>query len=267
MRPSTKWPGSSLDGKIVVEHYVSALLGCFDGISSVLAASYKKLPATSGNHLAYEFKLLYQWHAALPDRFMVNPPETSLEEVLLARSHRLCGQLCARNIPEELSRAEVATIRQARALGIASFNEVRAFIGLPVCKTFEDINPEPGVAAALRTLYHSPDDVDLYVGAMVEQTFDLGAQGACFGITIGAVVLTDAIQLVTRDSFLSHNLSPSVYTPYGYNLLLSTSVNDLVERNTDLQMRTGEHPQTDLFRVPRSAAEGLAYTYKKKAVS
>jgi hypothetical protein len=246
-------------GKIVVEPYVSSLVGCFAGFSSMLKASYKRSPATSGNHLSYEFKLLYHWHAALPDQFMVNPEETSLEEVLIDRSHRLSGQLGARNIPQELARAEVATINKSRAIGIATFNEVRSFIGLPICKTFEDINSDPEVATALRKLYQSPDDVDLYVGAMIEQKFRTDGQGAAFGMTIGAVVLLDAIKLIGRDSFFTHNLSPSVYTPYGYNLVMNSSVNDVLERNTDLCMRTGDHPFSDVFRVPRSVTEGLVY--------
>lgn len=61
-------------------------------------------------------------------------------------------------------------IEQARKWNVASLNEFRVFCNMDRLEKFEDINPDPVVAANLQKLYATTDDVELYPGLFAEQT-------------------------------------------------------------------------------------------------
>lgn len=64
----------------------------------------------------------------------------------------------------------MAAIIQARDWNVATLNEFRSFFNLTTLNTFEEINPDPVVANNLRTLYKTPNDVELYPGLFAEAT-------------------------------------------------------------------------------------------------
>ena len=64
---------------------------------------------------------------------------------------------------------EILGIKHGRQLRMCSLNEYRKFLGLKTLATFEEINSDPEIAAALRDLYTNVDDVELYTGIVVEE--------------------------------------------------------------------------------------------------
>jgi hypothetical protein len=61
-------------------------------------------------------------------------------------------------------------IQQARNWGACTINEFRIFLGLKPYSTFEEWNPDPVIADAARKLYRSPDNIELYVGLVSEES-------------------------------------------------------------------------------------------------
>ena len=84
--------------------------------------------------------------------------------------------------PIEFSRRDLATlnIMRGRDSGLPDYNTVRATFGLPEIQTLEDINPErfatnPDLLKSLEEVYNGHlDDIDLYVGGMLETGDDPG---------------------------------------------------------------------------------------------
>jgi linoleate 10R-lipoxygenase len=98
---------------------------------------------------------------------------------------------------------EILGIMQARKWQIGSLNEFRKFFGLKEYDTFEEINPDPDVAEALRNLYEHPDYVELYPGLVSEDAKQpmVPGVGICPTYTISRAVLSDAVALVRGDRF------------------------------------------------------------------
>lgn len=69
---------------------------------------------------------------------------------------------------------EILGIEQAREWGCCSLNEFRAFLGLKKYSTFEEWNPDPEVARIARQLYRTPDNIELYIGLVAEESKPVG---------------------------------------------------------------------------------------------
>lgn len=61
-------------------------------------------------------------------------------------------------------------IQRGRDLGLPSYNDTRAALGLGRADGFEDISSDPNVQAALFKAYGSIDNVDLWMGGVCEET-------------------------------------------------------------------------------------------------
>nr|XP_047138701.1 peroxinectin A isoform X2 [Hydra vulgaris] len=59
-------------------------------------------------------------------------------------------------------------IQQGRDHGLADFNTVRKYLGLPAYKSFEEITSDRDIAEKLKSLYQSVDKFDLWVGGLAE---------------------------------------------------------------------------------------------------
>ncbi|KAF4545835.1 Heme peroxidase family protein [Lasiodiplodia theobromae] len=141
---------------------------------------------------------------------------------LLTNATRTCaGAFGARNTPAALKVIEVLGIEQGRRWGLASLNEFRNFFGLKQFSSFEEINPDPGVAQALKALYGHPDNVELYPGLMCEEAKKVCSPGSglCPGFTISEAILADAVALVRGDRFLTIDFGPEGLTSFGFQQL------------------------------------------------
>lgn len=124
----------------------------------------------------------------------------------------------ARQVPRILRIVEILGIEQSRQWGLCSLNEFRSFFGLSAYKTFEDINPDPYIAAQLKNLYGQPDFVELYPGLVIEATKDTPCpgNGFCGPFTMTRAILSDAISLVRGDRFCTLDYNPTNLTNWGF---------------------------------------------------
>ena len=138
-------------------------------------------------------------------------PETGLfddaelaHELIQTMQDPIC-QFGARNTPRFMRAIDMLGIEQARKWEVASLNEFRAFFGMRPHRTFEDINSDPKISRALRTLYEHPDLVELYPGLFCE------GEGRCLdpgtmcprgqSTALWRAVFSDAVTLVRSDRF------------------------------------------------------------------
>ncbi|XP_033217357.1 peroxidase-like isoform X2 [Belonocnema kinseyi] len=77
-------------------------------------------------------------------------------------------------------------IQRGRDHGLPGYNYYRKYCGLPVAKNFADfLDYIPSeMLKKLRSLYNSPDDVDLVIGGMAERSVDDGILGPTFNCLI-----------------------------------------------------------------------------------
>ncbi|KAF2638101.1 heme peroxidase [Massarina eburnea CBS 473.64] len=149
--------------------------------------------------------------------------DAGLVGILSSTTEDLAGAFGARNVPTALRAIEILGINQGRNWGTASLNEVRKFFKLKPHATFEEINPDPDVAASLRALYHEPDNVELYPGLVCEDTKELQVPGSglCAGLTVAKAILSDAVSLVRGDRYYTVDHSPANLTSFGFNEIAS----------------------------------------------
>ncbi|VDN08197.1 unnamed protein product [Thelazia callipaeda] len=79
-------------------------------------------------------------------------------------------------------------IQRGRDHGLPSYNKWRQFCGMPLAKDFEELKNEileKGIRDGLAKTYHTPDDVDLYIGSMVEDPVIGGLVGTTLACLIG----------------------------------------------------------------------------------
>lgn len=103
----------------------------------------------------------------LPDKTL---PDDEMVKILTESIDDVAGSYGANRVPRCMKAIEMMGITQARDWNMGTLNEFREFVGLTRHETFEDINPDPEVAANLRQLYDSPDSVEMYPGIVAEKT-------------------------------------------------------------------------------------------------
>ncbi|KAF8249495.1 heme peroxidase [Wilcoxina mikolae CBS 423.85] len=143
--------------------------------------------------------------------------DDDLVKLLTESIEDTAGAFGARNVPHVLRLVEVLGIEQTRRWKVASLNEFREFFGLQRHKTFEDINPDPAVANALRQLYDHPDYVELYPGIVAEDDKEPMVPGVGIGPTyaVSRAILSDAVTLVRSDRFYTVDYTAGALTNWG----------------------------------------------------
>ncbi|CAM0143185.1 hypothetical protein VKS41_008641 [Umbelopsis sp. WA50703] len=118
------------------------------------------------------------------------------------------------NTPAALKHIEVAGILQGRKLQCCTFNEFRSKLNLTKLTKFEDFSTIPAVQEALKDLYKTPDDVELYPGLTVEK---MKPAGMHMPYTMGRAILSDAVNLLQNDRFFITENTPANLTNWGYD--------------------------------------------------
>ena len=74
---------------------------------------------------------------------------------------------------------------------------------LALHKRFQDLNPNPEIQAAMKSLYNEPDLVEMYPGVLFEDAKKLfyPGLGLCAGFTTSRVILNNAATSVRGDRF------------------------------------------------------------------
>lgn len=144
--------------------------------------------------------------------------DDELVEILRGGIEDEAGSFGAKSVPGCMRPVEMLGILQARRWRVGTLNEFRDFIGLTRHQTFEDINPDPAVAAGLKALYGIPANVELYPGLVSEKTKPPMAPGSgvCVGYTSSRAILSDAVALVRGDRFYTDDFTPQNLTNWGF---------------------------------------------------
>lgn len=117
-------------------------------------------------------------------------------------------------------------IQRGRDHGLDDYNSTRVAYGLDPVETFADITSDPEMQTKLEQLYGSVDNIDLWVGGLVEDH----VQDASIGETFRAIISDQFERLRDGDRFWYENVF------FGSRLreIDRTSLSDVIERNTDL---------------------------------
>lgn len=208
-----------LESKFVFEEYISMALSPAKG-NVVLKydpdrfreATYDKIPAV----VSLEFNYLCRWHSLVAEQLEFSDDEISNSttkttmipfyttlwkpsfyrdkggrEIAKALLRTRMGSIEAHNTPGYLKNITMRTVLDERAQNMRGYNDYREFFTLPRLKSMEELNAGPEATKALKELYDSVDDIDLFVGAMMEHFFPncllsalLLTHLACFSIKI-----------------------------------------------------------------------------------
>ncbi|NEP10219.1 MAG: hypothetical protein F6K14_08365 [Symploca sp. SIO2C1] len=116
-------------------------------------------------------------------------------------------------------------IQRGRHNGLADYNTIRESFGLPRVTSFAEITSDSEKQVTLGELYGSVDNIDAFVGMLAEDLLP----GGSVGQTIAAVLTDQFARLRDGDRFYYEN----VFTPEEIAELSSTSLSDIIRRNTD----------------------------------
>ncbi|KAF2479065.1 heme peroxidase [Neohortaea acidophila] len=144
--------------------------------------------------------------------------DNELAEILTSGIEDCANAMGPRRVPKVMKFIEVLGIVQARTWKVATLNEFRRHFALEPHRTFESITNDTEVAQALKYLYDTPDNVELYPGLVVEDAKKpmLPGSGLCPSYTVSRAVLSDAVALVRGDRYYTISYSPSTMTNWGY---------------------------------------------------
>ena len=126
-------------------------------------------------------------------------------------------------------------IQRGRDLGIGSYNELRAGLGLSIAASFSDITSDADLAAKLETAYGDVNLVDAWVGGLAEDPVN----GGLLGETFSTVMIDQFSRVRDGDAYWSQNLE---LTDAELDEIWSTTLSDVIVRNTDV-----DHMQSDVF--------------------
>lgn len=147
-----------------------------------------------------------------------NFEDKDLAELLTSSIEDCSNAFGPRQVPTVMKAIEMLGIQQARTWKCATLNEMRKHFDLTPHETWEDITRDKDVQEALKHLYDTPDQVELYPGLVVEDAKapKLPGSGLCPPFTTSRGVLSDAVALVRGDRFYTTSYTPALLTNWGY---------------------------------------------------
>ncbi len=119
-------------------------------------------------------------------------------------------------------------IQRGRDHGLADYNTLRADLGLPRVRSFAEITSNPDLAARLRSLYSTVDNIDPWIGALAEDHIP----GASVGPTHAAAITDQFLRLRDGDRFWYEN---NQFPPEALDRLRRTSLSDILARTTGVK--------------------------------
>jgi prostaglandin-endoperoxide synthase 2 len=171
-------------------------------------------------HVSVEFKLMYQFHATIPEKFSEDgdwlglDDNDDVEAVLGAALKIPSGAFGSRNTPAFLRRAEIASVNFGRRTGMCSYNDMRKHLGLEPAESFESICSDPDVVCRLREFYPGGiEDLELYIGCTVEENRSW-PQGWSLGPTLFTALVQDARASGMGDFFHTVGFEPEYQTKW-----------------------------------------------------
>ncbi len=211
--------------KIVIEEYINHI--------NTSVFKFRALPNAAWhakwnrpNWMTAEFSLLYRWHSLVPETLVwdgvpVHGMDQLSDNSLLLQlglagafvnvSANNATELGMGNTASFLQRFEGMAIQQARTNNIASYNDYRAAMGKSRATSFTDIAGtsknarenarRAAIAATLKALYGSVDNVEFYVGLFAEPR---GRNGPLPDLLISMVAMDAFSQALTNPLLSEH---------------------------------------------------------------
>ncbi|MEM9824312.1 MAG: peroxidase family protein, partial [Bacteroidota bacterium] len=127
-------------------------------------------------------------------------------------------------------------INRGRERGLADFNTIRTNLGLSAYTSFSEVNPDPAIFGTLQSLYTDINDIDPWVGMLVEKHMS----EALFGETIMEIMIQQFGALRDGDRFY-FEIDP-VLSPEEIAEIRETTFRDIIMRNTEITLM-----QSDVF--------------------
>ena len=131
-------------------------------------------------------------------------------------------------------------IQRGRDHGLPRYNVVRQNFGLPVKTSFAAITSDTSLQAKLASVYPTPDDLDVWVGALAEDH----VQGALVGELVYTVLKDQFTRLRDGDRFWYQTYLPSAMV----KRLERQPLCAIIRRNTTI----GSELQRNVFIVPNN---------------
>lgn len=148
-----------------------------------------------------------------------NFKDEDIANILTAGIEDCANAMGPQQIPTVMKAVEILGIMQARTWRVGTLNEFRKHFDLEPHRTFESITENKEVSDALKHLYDTPDQVELYPGLVVEDAkkkMDPGS-GLCASYTTSRGILSDAVALVRGDRLFTTSYTPAALTNWGYS--------------------------------------------------
>ncbi|KAK5135986.1 hypothetical protein LTR08_004240 [Meristemomyces frigidus] len=157
-----------------------------------------------------------------------NFKDNDLAKFLTAGIEDCANAYGPQQIPTVMKAIEILGIKQARTWKLATLNEFRKHFQLEPYHEFSDITTNVEVQEALKHLYNTPDNVELYPGLTVEDAKVpmRPGSGLCPSFTVSRGVLSDAVALVRGDRHYTTGYTPAALTNWGFTEASSDSTID-----------------------------------------
>ncbi len=117
-------------------------------------------------------------------------------------------------------------IQRGRDHGLADYNTMRTYYGLPRVTSFAQITSNTDLQQKLQSLYGSVNKIDAWVGALAEDH----VRGGSTGILVKTILQNQFERLRNGDRFWYEN----TFNPRDARRLDSTTLTDVIRRNTTL---------------------------------
>jgi peroxidase len=128
-------------------------------------------------------------------------------------------------------------IQRGRDHGLPSYNAMRQVMGLEPRASFAEVSADPDVQAELALMYMDVDDIDLWVGTLLEEPFN----GGHVGELAWNVIRVQFQRLRDGDRYWYE----SIFTPQEIADLEATTLADVIRRNTTIDVEISD----DVFHV------------------
>ena len=229
--------------KIVIEEYINHIAPYHFKFGAD-PWDFKREAWYRTNWMAIEFNLLYRWHSLIPSNLRVAGAELPIWDTIfrtdlvtengIARlfadaSNQPAGRVGMLNTDPALRETEAASVREARAVGLARYNAYRELAKFPRVTSFEQITGDPERVAALRDVYRDVDEIELYPGLFAEDT----RANSVLPSLIGRMVGIDAFSQALTNPLLSPRLfDERTFSPLGMEVIRTTgTLSDVLNRN------------------------------------
>jgi prostaglandin-endoperoxide synthase 2 len=225
--------------KIVIEEYINHITPYHFHLQAD-PAPFNNDRWNRPNWMAIEFNLLYRWHGLIPPtlhgepvwKTIFNPAmvvERGVAALIDDASHQRAGRIGVSNTDPALRQVELASIREARAVGLAPYNDYRELASFPRVTDFDQITGDSATQAALKDLYGHVDRIEFFPGLFAEDA----RPNSVLPSLIGRMVGVDAFsQALTNPLLAPRVFNERTFSPLGMEIIGGTQrLSDILHRN------------------------------------